>query len=265
MPEGDTVWRTAHRLDEVFAGRELVRTDLRWPSLATVDLTGRRTLAVVPRGKHLLHRVEGGWTIHSHLRMEGSWRVEHTASPPKPLPASKIRAVLATADYTAVGWSLGMLDLVRTADEPTLVGHLGPDLLDPAWGPHDLATAVRNLAASGDTIAAALLDQRNLAGCGTVWTAEPLFAERLDPWTPASDLTETQLTALVERARAMLLRSVKLPPGQEPTRVHGRNNKPCVRCGTLVRIGQAGPSTRERIIYHCPRCQCVSPRAKLAP
>ena len=73
MPEGDTVWRTARRLHLALAGRELTRTDLRWPSLATVDLTGRTTLEVVARGKHLLHRVEGGWTIHSHLRMTGSW------------------------------------------------------------------------------------------------------------------------------------------------------------------------------------------------
>lgn len=251
------MWRTARRLDEVFAGKVLVRTDLRWPGISTTDLTGCSTLAVVPRGKHLLHRVEGGWTIHSHLRMEGSWRIERTASPPKALTAPKIRAVLATAEYTALGWSLGMLDLVRTADEATLVGHLGPDLLDPDWGPDHLATAVANLAASEDVIAAALLDQTNLAGCGTVWTAEPLFAERIDPWTPAFELGPDRLASLVERARGMLLRSIRLAPGAEPTSVHGRHHRPCVRCGTLLKVGHAGPPTRERVIYYCPRCQGV--------
>ena len=255
MPEGDTIWRTAHRLDAVFAGAPLVRTDLRWPGISTTDLTGRVTLAVVPRGKHLLHRVEGGWTIHSHLRMEGSWRIERTASPARALAATKVRAVLATDEYTGVGWSLGMLDVVRTADEDTLVGHLGPDLLDPDWGPAHLATAVGNLAASGDVIAAALLDQTNLAGCGTVWTAEPLFAERLDPWTPASELSSEQLTRLVERARRLLLRSARLAPGAEAKNVHGRHHKPCVRCGTLLKIGHAGPPAAARVIYYCPRCQ----------
>lgn len=258
MPEGDTVWRTARRLDEVFAGHALTRTDLRWPGISTVDLTAHRTLAVVPRGKHLLHRVDDGWTIHSHLRMEGSWRIETTATPPKPLAAPKIRAVLATAAYTAIGWSLGMLDVVRTADEAQLVGHLGPDLLDPDWGPAHLETAVGNLAASGTTIAAALLDQTNLAGCGTIWTAEPLFAQRLNPFAPAADLTDEQLAALVERARVMLRRSCLLPPGREPAAVHGRNHAPCIRCGTLLRIGHAGPPTRERVIYYCPRCQRVT-------
>ncbi len=258
MPEGDTVARTARRLHEVFAGHVLTRTDLRWGDLATVDLTGRRTLGVVPRGKHLLHRIEDGYTLHSHLRMEGSWRIERTATPPAPLRAPKIRAVLATADYTAVGWSLGLLDLVRTCDEDTLVGHLGPDLLDPEWSDAHLATAVAHLKAADTDIAAALLDQRNLAGCGTVWTAEPLFAQRLDPWTPTSELTDAHLTALVERARAMLLRSVRLPPGREETYVHGRHHKPCVRCGTLIALGHTGPPTQERVIYYCPRCQGVT-------
>ena len=63
-----------------------------------------------------------------------------------------MRAALATAEWTAVGMTLGMLDLVATADESTLVGHLGPDILaddfaDPAspWG---ITEAVRRLTAA---------------------------------------------------------------------------------------------------------------------
>ena len=50
MPEGDTFWRTAHRLDEVFADTELTLADLRWPGLSTLQLAGRRTVEVVSRG-----------------------------------------------------------------------------------------------------------------------------------------------------------------------------------------------------------------------
>ena len=45
MPEGDVVWRTASRLNAALAGRVLLSSDLRWPSLATVDLSGRPYLA----------------------------------------------------------------------------------------------------------------------------------------------------------------------------------------------------------------------------
>ena len=75
MPEGDTVWQTARRLHTALAGQVLTRSDLRVPRYATADLTGRTVLDVTPRGKHLLTRIEGGLTLHSHLRMDGSWKV----------------------------------------------------------------------------------------------------------------------------------------------------------------------------------------------
>jgi endonuclease-8 len=80
MPEGDTVWRTAQRLNEALAGDPLVHADLRWPSLALADLRGAVTLEIRARGKHLLHRLDNGLTLHSHLRMEGQWRIESTAT-----------------------------------------------------------------------------------------------------------------------------------------------------------------------------------------
>ena len=76
MPEGDTVWRTAQRLHQALAGDPLTRSELRWPDLSTLDFRGRVTVEVVSRGKHLLHRLDDGFTIHSHLRMDGQWRIE---------------------------------------------------------------------------------------------------------------------------------------------------------------------------------------------
>lgn len=256
MPEGDILFRTAARLTQVFAGRPLTLTDLRWPSCATVDLTGHVTSEVVPRGKHLLHRTESGWTIHSHLRMEGEWRIERagwrTRDP-------RVRALVGTAAYTAVGWSLGMLDVVRTRDENALVGHLGPDILGPDW---DAALAVARLAAADTTIGAALLDQTNLAGIGTIWSSESLFAQRLNPWTPTADLSVAQLNALVERARAMMQRACAVGPAAIKTYVHGRHHRPCQRCRTPIALAPIGPPTRERPMFHCPHCQGVPPSGR---
>ena len=78
MPEGDTVWRTATRLHQALAGQRLTGAELRWGALIDLDLVGATTTEVRSRGKHLLHRLDTGLTIHSHLRMEGQWRVEAT-------------------------------------------------------------------------------------------------------------------------------------------------------------------------------------------
>ena len=71
MPEGDTVWRSARRLDQALTGATLTVTDFRVPDLATLDLTGQQVEETLSRGKHLLTRLPEV-TIHSHLKMEGS-------------------------------------------------------------------------------------------------------------------------------------------------------------------------------------------------
>jgi endonuclease VIII len=164
MPEGDVVWRTAQQLHHALAGRELVRSDFRVPRFATTDLTGRPVTETVSRGKHLLTRVEGDITVHTHLKMEGSWRTG--AANGFPLRDHRIRLILANSQWQAIGYLLGIVEVVRTSKEELAVGHLGPDLLGPGW---DAAEAVRRLGAEpGRTIGEALLDQRNLAGIGTI-------------------------------------------------------------------------------------------------
>ena len=262
MPEGDTVWRTAHRLDLALAGSLLTVCDLRWAALATVDLRGDRTIEVVSRGKHLLHRLESGRTLHSHLRMDGQWRIGVTSeASPARVAHHAIRAVVGTAEWTAIGRSLGMLDLVRTDDEGTVVGHLGPDLLGADW---NLDRAIGNLRRQpARPIGAALLDQRNLAGLGTMYAAEALFMQRQPPWQPVGEMTEASLRALVFRARRLLdanrRNAIPSTTGSsrrgENTSVHGRSGRPCRRCGAGVRVAMIGDAPQDRTMFYCPACQ----------
>ncbi|WP_462417237.1 DNA-formamidopyrimidine glycosylase family protein [Kytococcus sp. Marseille-QA3725] len=258
MPEGDTVGRTARRLHLALAGRPLTHCDLRWPTLATVDLTGRTTVEVVPRGKHLLHRLDDGSTLHSHLRMEGAWRVRPAPVPDR-LPGTT-RAVLATDGHVAVGTSLGMLDLVCTGNEHRLVGHLGPDLLGPDW---DTEQVTAGYAAQGERpVGEVLLDQRLACGIGTLYAAESLFLRRVHPWSPVGALPPEVLAAVLTTARSALAancaRAVQrtTPPSvPEDTWVHGRARRPCLRCGTLIRVDPIGVAPTDRVLFHCPACQ----------
>ena len=101
--------------------------------------------------------------------------------------------MLRTAAADAVGFSLGILEVVRTSEEDSVVGHLGPDLLGPDW---DLAEAERRIRAAPDVpIGVALLDQRNLAGIGTVYMSESLFLSGISPLTPVTDVADLQVVA----------------------------------------------------------------------
>ncbi|OEU85973.1 DNA glycosylase [Streptomyces abyssalis] len=266
MPEGDTVWYTARRLHGMLAGQALTRTDFRVPRLATADLSGRRALEAVPRGKHILIRVESGVTIHSHLGMEGAWRV---STPERPArggggPSHQIRVVLATATGTATGYRLPLLELLRTDEESAALGHLGPDLLGPDWDAHEARQ--RLLAEPDRPLVEALLDQRNLAGIGNVYAAELCFLAGRSPWSPVGELPPPRLEKLLAAARNLLdankerldRRTTQAPAGSDRDRalwVYGRTHRPCHRCGNRVRTGTHGPPDRSRTAFYCPRCQ----------
>ena len=164
----------------------------------------------VARGKHLLIRTDGDLTIHTHLKMEGSWRVRPVA---EPLADSyKIRLLLANSEWQAAGYSLGITEVLPTSQEHRVTGHLGPDLLGPDW---DAEQAAARLAVPPDRpIGEALLDQRNLAGIGTWFLAEMLFLRGIDPARPAGSVDD--LNALVGSGTGSLRRTRHGPGTRRP-------------------------------------------------
>ncbi|WP_037604164.1 DNA-formamidopyrimidine glycosylase family protein [Streptacidiphilus rugosus] len=262
MPEGDSVFRAAAELHQALAGQRLTSADLRVPAYATAQLTGRQVLEVRPRGKHLLARLEGGLTLHTHLGMEGRWRVYAAGERWTGGAGHQIRAVLGTAERTAVGYRLRVVELLRTADESRAVGHLGPDLLDGAWDDALAAEAVRRLlAAPARPVGEALLDQRNLAGIGNVYANELSFMAGVTPWAPVAELAAPhKVVALAHRLLlANRMRSGHPTTGQlRPDLAHwvyGRAGRPCRRCGARIRTASQGVPPQQRVAYWCPRCQ----------
>jgi endonuclease VIII len=299
VPEGDVVLRTARRLQAALAGEVLTVTDVRWPSLATTNLTGRMVHEVVAVGKHLLIRVDGahasahrpadirstpspadirsangpvgirstpgppggspGVTIHSHLRMDGSWHIHRTGERwANPRPAHGIRLVLANRTWTAIGYRLGMLDLVATDKEDEVVGHLGPDILAPQW---DLDDAARRVAQDpARSIGEALLDQRVIAGIGAFFMSESCFLRGVHPWRALGELDDVR--ALLNLAHELMTVSVEsgvqvttgnARRGQEQW-VHSRSGRPCRRCGTTIRVARLGAPPNDRVAFWCPHC-----------
>ena len=79
MPEGDTVFQAAHRLRQALADRVLTRTDFRVPQYATV---------------------------HTHFRMDGTWRTFRAGKPWKGGPQWQVRIVLSNSEFEAVGYRI---------------------------------------------------------------------------------------------------------------------------------------------------------------
>lgn len=250
MPEGDTIFRTAEKLREALVGHPLTRCDVRVPRYATVDLSGHVVDEVRTRGKHLFIRV-GSASIHSHLKMDGSWRLTSLTA----RADYRVRIILETSDVRALGIDLGVLEILDREHDFDVVDHLGPDLLGDDWDPK---IAAANLTARpGRPIAEALLDQRVLAGIGNVYCNELCFITGHLPTAPVSAITNPH--RLVSRAREMLwanrFRLNRCTTGDtragRQVWVYGRAGQGCRRCGTPVRKDDSG----ERIAYWCPACQ----------
>jgi endonuclease VIII len=274
VPEGDSVWRAARRMAAGLVGRTVLASDFRVPQHATADLSGRRVLSFDSYGKHMLTRLgpagtEAGLTLHTHFEMDGAWQL---VGPGKSLPRTyddEVRLVLRTAEPdgrpgpTAYALRMPVLELVETAHEDRVLGHLGPDLLGPRWdadGHED--EAVRRLAADpARPLVEALLDQRNLAGIGNLWAVETCYLRGVSPWAPVAGV---DLRAAVRLARRMMRYALE-HPAQVTTGdtrrghthwVYGRAGRPCRRCGTPVDHRDAvtgAPYARET--WWCPTCQ----------
>jgi endonuclease VIII len=259
VPEGDTVWLTARRLDQALAGRIVSRFDLRVPQLALADRRGDTVTEVRSRGKHILMRFAGGSTLHSHLRMDGSWVLDRAGHRHPAGPEHAIRAVVGNEEWVASGYRVHDLRLLPTNREHELIDHLGPDLLGADWDP---AEAVRRLQRDpARPIGEALLDQANLAGIGNVYRAEVLFLRGVHPVTPVHDVAD--LDALVALAHRLMWAN-RNHPTQSTTGstargsehwVYRRHQRACRRCGTVIVTAIPGRPPDQRRIWWCPTCQ----------
>ena len=269
MPEGDTLFRTAAGLRPFLVGRSVTAARTGGPGAVPQvgRIIGREITAVDALGKNLLIRFDNGLEIRTHLRMNGSW---HRYRPGERWrrPPGRARLVIEVPGSVAVCFDAPVVELLEQRAEalhPSL-GQLGPDLLSPDF---DDAEAMRRLRApdrSSTEIAAALIDQRALAGIGNVYKSEVLWLERVSPFARVAEVDDATLQRLVATSRRLLVANATSTRGPErvttagdrgapgPLYVYGRTGRPCRRCRTPIASRRQGFDP-PRSTYWCPACQ----------
>ncbi len=201
-------------------------------------LDGRILERVEAQGKNLYLSFSGGVVLRSHLRMNGRWRVERRGTVWRGTPWLVLRG----DEYEAVQWNGPVLDLVTQC-------YLGSTIVDIVREVPEAARfrAIDQRRAVGD----ALLDQRLVAGIGNMWKAEALWEARVSPWRVLADISDDELTSVLETAHRHMNASVA---GTRPLRhVYRRAGRACHRCGGVIRSAPQGENARTA--YWCPRCQ----------
>ena len=258
MPEGDTIRTAANRVGAALIDADIVALETphprfgrdRWPE----KLAGQKVRAVDAHGKHLMIRFEGGLTIHSHLRMSGSWGVYPRG---KRWHRGRHRAwlVIRTPDHEVVQFDGPVLELMtdgRTRFDPR-INQLGPDVLADEF---DESAFIRRLRMDDQTrtLGDALLDQRIVAGIGNVWKAESCWRAEIDPWRRLSDVSDEEALRVIREVRPPMFESVANGfPKSETLFVYKRADTPCSRCKTLIEA--RGQGDDNRTTFWCPGCQ----------
>ncbi|HEX3090780.1 MAG TPA: DNA-formamidopyrimidine glycosylase family protein [Ilumatobacteraceae bacterium] len=264
MPEGDTIRRLADKIGQRFLGERCLRCVTRDPRLVGVDLAGASISGVDAIGKHLFIRFDNGNTLHSHLRMDGSW----TVGPAAREPEWRRRIEMWMESGRLTGIDLTVLELIATSREQEVVGHLGPDLCG-AQQP-DLDEVVERLQHDPVVaLATALLDQRNVAGFGNVYAIEVPFVAGVSPNQPIG--TIDGLEHLVGLGTALIRTNADRGPQNTTGRrlntadhwIYGRRGRPCPICGTTLDGFDERDSPWRRVSVWCPSCQPVDEQRRV--
>lgn len=257
VPEGDTIHIAAARIGAALAGAVPDGVQTPHPRLSGADwpsrLAGRRVESVDAVGKHLFIRFDGGLTVHSHLRMTGSWRLYRRGEPWR---RSRRGAwlVVERDGWQAVQFGGPVLELAddrRLRGDPRIAG-LGQDVLGEGFDEEMFLWRLRRddpRRPVGD----ALLEQRTLAGIGNVWQSESCHAAGLNPCRELSTVSDAEVLAAVSFARREMARCVREGALTRPGAVYRRAGRACPRCGGRIRA--SGQWDDNRITYWCPRCQ----------
>ena len=257
MPEGDTIAYAAQRIRPVLEGQvpDEIRTPQRrhamdrWPQ----RLRGRAVTEIRTHGKHLFLVFERELTIHSHLRMTGSWGVY---PPGRRWRRSSRRAwlVLVRGGVEVVQFDGPVLELLTDsrARFDRRLAALGPDVLAPTF---DFDRFLARLRGDDFTrgIGDALLDQRNVAGIGNMWKAEGCWETAIDPWRPVGEVGDDEARAIIDALRPRMLESARTGDQDSGRRVFRRHGQPCPRCGVAIRA--RGQGDDNRTTFWCPGCQ----------
>jgi endonuclease VIII len=252
MPEGDTIHRTASRLQAALGGREMAVADAPNPRSPihgrAGELRGRVLERAEARGKHLLVHFSGGLAVHSHLGVNGRWRIRADGRAPFGRPWLVLAAGSGVAAQTG-GQILRLVSESRLRNDPALA-RLGPDPLAPGFDLEATASSLRARAGALE-IGEALLDQSLVAGIGNAIRNGGLWAAGVSPWRRVRELEATEAERVLHECRRIM--EVAVEQGRRPASVYRSERRGCPRCGGPVSV--RGQGDANRAAYWCPRCQ----------
>ncbi|MGI8669311.1 MAG: bifunctional DNA-formamidopyrimidine glycosylase/DNA-(apurinic or apyrimidinic site) lyase [Aridibacter sp.] len=277
MPELPEVELVTKSLNKLVSGKKIAAAALLRERLApdsppkqfARSLENATINFVDRRGKHILFDFDNGKTLIVHLRMSGRFLL---------LPIDRenpkfTHAVFYFADESRLVFSdqrhFGFMRIVKTTElaETKELKKLAPEPFSDEFSPKYFRDKLKT---SSRSLKEFLLDQTKVCGLGNIYAAEAIFLARVNPQTPANQVSSVKANRLHKFIREVLQESIKhgstlnVNPEnidgsyygggyENQWRVYNRENQTCVNCGTKIKRLKQGGRSR----YFCPHCQKV--------
>ncbi len=269
MPELPEVETVKNELMPHVVGRRITGVTLLWEGIVKEPspdefrsrVAGQTITGISRRGKYLSLALSSGDTLIIHLKMTGSLLVQ----PDNEEPPKYTRAIIHLDNGTDIDFrdprKFGVLRVVDDNDK--IIGKLGPEPFDADFTPQVLA---RILDKRKTPMKALLCEQHLIAGIGSMYADESLFAVKIHPERPGERVSGREVKSLYKAIRKILYAAIEnkgasvdtyyRPDGSKGTahfefKVAHRFKEPCSVCGTPIeRI-----KVRGRGSYFCPKCQ----------
>lgn len=215
-------------------------------------------------GKYLLFHLDNQSDLMIHLGMTGRLFV-HSSNQPLD-KHTHFRLLLHSSKELRFidARTFGKLALVPHNDYSPVIGlaHLGIDPLSSKFTLQEFAKIMD----CNRQLKAVLMDQSRIAGLGNIYVDEVLHRARLNPKKSVSRLKIPQIESLFNAICEILKKAlhyrgttilsyvdseVRYGEYQSHLKAYGRENEPCLTCGTPIRrIFLVSRST-----FYCPKCQ----------
>lgn len=273
MPELPEVEAVRRSLVQLTCRKTIQSVSIGWPKIIKHPLEteqfqdaliGQTIHDVKRKGKFLIFILDN-YSLVSHLRMEGNYRLANEGDPTDKHTHIMFRFTDGTELRYRDVRKFGTMHLfTKGTEEAELpLSKLGPE---PFAEEFTQDYFKERLMKTERVIKAVLLDQTIVTGLGNIYVDEVLFRAKIHPERKANSLNDLEISLLREQAAATLEESIQAGGSsvntymnshgvsgtyQEQLLVYGRKGEGCKECGTpLEKMKLAGRGT-----HFCPECQ----------
>ncbi len=270
MPELPEVETIRTQLERNIAGKKIAGVEISRPKIIKLPaekfkkaIVGARIKALKRRAKILIIELDNGWSVLIHLKMTGQLIF-------KGEPNKYTHVIFRFLDKTHLLFNdlrrFGYIKLVKTDELPSFLEKekIGPEPLDRKFGLKEFESILARRPKM--KIKQFLMDPKNIAGIGNIYSDEILFRARVSPLRPAGSLAKMEIKKIFDAIKKILPEAVKFRGtsaenyldafGQKGEflkrlKVYGREDENCPEChGKVKRIKLGGRSA-----HFCESCQ----------